>query len=98
MVRYLISISGELILSLLTTEPEGCPPSEFSLPTLDAGMSDAPIHLIVWKSEPRMRYYLHSPIRPSTNLNIGVLNGIAKNKVAYCSIAKTGNSELSHCC
>jgi len=61
-------------------------------------MSDAPIHLVVWKSEPRMRYYLYSPIRPSTNLNIGVLNGIAKNKVAYCSIAKTGNSELSHCC
>jgi len=61
-------------------------------------MSDVPIHLFVWKSEPRMRYHLDSPVRPSTNLNIGILNGIAKNKVAYYSIAKTGNSELSHCC
>jgi len=30
----------------------------------------------------------------STNLNIEILNGIIKNKIAY----KTGNSEFFHCC
>ena len=34
----------------------------------------------------------------STNLNIEILNGIIKNKIAYCSITKTGNSEFFHCC
>lgn len=61
-------------------------------------MSDVPIHLFAWKSEFRMRYHLHSPVRSSTDLNIEILNCIVKNKVAYCSIIKTGNSELSHCC
>ena len=33
-------------------------------------MFDVPIHLFVWKSEPCMKYLLHSPVRPITNLNI----------------------------
>ena len=48
-----------------------------------------------------MSYHLHSPVSPamlSTNLNIEILSGIIKNKIAYRSITKTGNSEFFHCC